>query len=152
MAALLVSVISFGQNGLNFDGVNDHLVTTNPGPVGNTSRTVELWFKLGSLTPTTQKVLVDWGAMTPNGSRFTLNILSNRLRIEVGGNGANGTTTLTTGVWNHVATVYDAATSTHTLYLNGVQEFSGPLTVAVNTLSTNPIQVGRRNDGINFFT
>jgi hypothetical protein len=88
-----------------------------------------------------------------NGSRFTLNVIYNgKLRIEVGGNGFHGTTNVADGNWHHVAVTYNhSATTKFTLYIDGAVEASGNTTVPVNTSATGGFQIGRRNDGINFF-
>ena len=136
--------------GLNFDGTNDYVIATNAGPSGIKDRTVECWIKTSN-SINTQQVLIDWGAMTPNGSRFTLNLINNgRLRIEVGGNGITGTIQVANGMWHHVAVTYNhTATTKASLYVDGVLDISNNFTFPVNTLTTNAIQLGRRNDGAN---
>ncbi|MBK7410140.1 MAG: IPTL-CTERM sorting domain-containing protein [Saprospirales bacterium] len=101
---------------------------------------------------TTQRVIVDWGLMTPNGSRYTVNMLNGGLRIEVGGNGVTTATLINNGSWHHIAATYDntLATDKHKLYIDGVFIIGSNLTVAANTLPGNII-IGRRNDGINYW-
>lgn len=148
---VLTSFFGKGQ-GLNFDGTNDFVIATNAGPTGTSDRTVECWVKTNN-SISTQQVLIDWGAMSPNGSRFTLNLINNgRLRIEVGGNGITGTTQIANGAWHHVAVTYEhAATTKVKMYIDGALELTGNFTVAVNTSATNALQLGRRNDGVNFY-
>lgn len=148
----LFSVFAFAQNGLNFDGVNDYVSAASGGPTGTASRTVECWIKTSN-NIASQQVLVDWGAMSPNGARFTLNVIYNgKLRIEVGGNGFHGTTNIADGAWHHVAVTYDnAAAIKFTLYIDGAVEATGNTTVATNTSTTGGFQIGRRNDFINYF-
>jgi len=140
------------SQGLSFDGINDYLISAQKGPSGTSDRTVECWIKTNN-SISTQQVLIDWGAMSPNGSRFTLNLIGNgRLRIEVGGNGITGTTQIANGMWHHVAVTYEhLATTKVKLYIDGVQELAGNFTVSVNTDTTNAIQLGRRNDGVNYY-
>lgn len=153
---LTIAFISFSFNysaqSLNFDGINDYVITSAAGPIGTSNRTVECWIKTSN-SINSQQVLIDWGDMSPNGSRFTLNLINNgRLRIEVGGNGINSTAQIANGMWHHVAVTYDhSATTKIRLYIDGVQDISGNFTVAVNTTATNPIQFGRRNDGVNHY-
>jgi hypothetical protein len=142
--------------GLYFDGTDDYVMSDISPIAGNTAKTVEAWIKTtANSNPSAggvQKVIVEMGIMS-TGTRFTLNILNNNaIRIEVEGNGINGTTAVNDGLWHHVAGVYDPlATTKVTLYLDGVLEASGNLTTAVNTAATGNIQIGRRCDGIHYF-
>lgn len=160
LASLLVSLnlifsLSQAQVALNFNGVNNY-VSTNGSPVlNNQSRTVDTWIKTTS-TVTTQKTICDWGAMTPNGSRFTLNMINSKLRIEVGGVGIVGTTNINTGLWTHVSAVYESSITTGPnvfLYINGLLELSGNFTgyATLTTTTTTGFRIGTRLDGINLF-
>lgn len=150
--SLLFAGTLFAQNGLDFDGVNDYVSAPSGGPTGTSNRTVECWIKT-STNIATQQVLVDWGAMSPNGARFTLNVIYNgKLRIEVGGNGFHGTTNVADGNWHHVAVTYNnSAVTKFILYIDGTLEATQNTTVAVNTSATGGFQIGRRSDGINHF-
>ena len=150
--------LGFGQNALNFDGIDDVVTTTYPGISGNGARTIEAWIKTtANANPSTggsQKTIVDYGSMTPNGARFTFCLLwSNSIRIEVGGNGISGTTAINDGLWHHVAVSYDPnlVSNKFKLYIDGVLEVEGNTTVAVNTSSIVPVQIGKRVDNINLF-
>ena len=149
------SFLVFAQNGLNFDGINDVVTTNYVGVSGNNPRTIEAWVKTTANTGTggVQGVLVDWGQMTPNGSRSTFNISTgNALRFEVGGSGVSGVTPLNNGVWHHVAAVYDPLAIPNTkLYVDGVLDVSGDITIPVNTLQGINVKLGERCDGINRF-
>lgn len=144
---------SFGQNALSLDGTNDYISTAQPGPGGNSSRTVEAWIKT-SYSGATQGVLVDWGAVSPNGSRFTFNVLNGLLRIEIAGSGFNSTLSIANGAWHHVAVTYNNSNATGQkakLYIDGVLNASADFTTSMNTLSTTGIRIGARVDGISFF-
>jgi hypothetical protein len=151
------SFLVYAQNGLNFDGINDVVTTNYVGISGNNPRTIEAWVKTtantNSGTGGVQGVLVDWGQMTPNGSRSTFNISTgNALRFEVGGSGVSGVTPLNNGVWHHVAAVYDPLAIPNTnLYVDGVLDVSGNITIPVNTLQVINVKLGERCDGINRF-
>lgn len=157
ITALFVVVLNHisAQVALHFNGVNNY-VSTNGSPVlNNQSRTVDAWIKTTS-TVTTQKTICDWGAMTPNGSRFTLNMINSKLRIEVGGVGIVGTTNINTGLWTHVSAVYESSITTGPnvfLYINGLLELSGNFTgyATLTTTNTTGFRIGTRLDGINLF-
>lgn len=154
LASCAVLILFFssasGQNGLNFDGSNDYVQTGFNGITGNGARTVEAWIRPQFVS--SQIVIADWGAMSPNGSRFTLNLIAGKLRCEVGGAGMTGPTVLSDGNWHHVAVVYDnGASQNFTLYVDGTVELAYNLGVATNTLSTTNFRIGRRLDNANPF-
>jgi hypothetical protein len=146
------------QNGLNFDGINDYVQTNYSGIAGNSSRTIEAWIKTtkNSLPAGQggqgQSVIVDWGTLATS-SRFTFCILfNNAIRIEVQGNGLNGTIPVNDGNWHHVAAVYNSsASNTYSLYVDGVLDISGNLTVGTNTGTSVALRLGVRVDDVNYF-
>ncbi|MCT4624153.1 MAG: T9SS type A sorting domain-containing protein [Schleiferiaceae bacterium] len=150
-ALLLFLFGAQAQNALDFDGSNDYVMMTASGPSGTANRTVEAWIKTSN-SQSQQQILVDWGTMS-TGNRFTLNIINfGKLRIEIGGNGFNSTATVADGQWHHVAVTYDNGAATKAkLYIDGVLDASNNFTVAMNTNSTGPIILGRRNDMINYY-
>lgn len=152
--ALFAAMTLFGtaQNGLHFDGVDDHIQTTYTGISGSAARTVEAWIKTSATAISNQQVITDWGSMS-TGTRFTMNLLwGNSIRLEAGGNGLSGTTPVNDGNWHHVAAVYDPlATNSISLYIDGVLEVAGNLTVTINTASSVALKIGERLDGVNNF-
>lgn len=155
LSGICIRNISVAQVGLHFNGTNS--VTSSYIPLtNNQSRTVDAWIKTTS-TITTQMVICDWGNTTPNGSRFTLNVINNRLRIEVGGVGMTGNTLVNTGQWVHATAVYESSITSGPnvfLYVNGVLDASGNFTgyPVLTTTNTIGFRLGARSDGINLFT
>lgn len=148
-AVVVSSLGAQAQNGLNFDGTDDYVSTNYTGISGTGARTVEAWIKVPATNTVAQKVIVDWGAITPNGSRFTLNLLNNMLRLEVGGSGLNGTTLLNDNSWHHVAATYNpTATNKVVIYLDGAQQIAGNLTLST---TSGTVKIGTRVDNINNF-
>lgn len=154
---LLCSSVVIAQNGLDFDGVDDVVTTTYFGISGSNARTVEAWIKTtANANPAnggSQKTIVDWGNLA-TGQRFTFNLLwGNAIRLEAQGNGLSGNTAVNDGNWHHVAAVYDPnATNKVSLYVDGVLDVAGNLTVTINTNLVTPVRIGRRIDGVNGFT
>ncbi|MBE0642088.1 MAG: T9SS type A sorting domain-containing protein [Bacteroidales bacterium] len=144
------------QNALNYDGIDDCATFSYTPVTGSAARTIEAWIRTtDNYNPSaggSQGVIADWGSMSPNGARFTFNVLwSNAIRLEVGGNGISGTTAVNDGQWHHVAAVYDPmSTPTIRLYTDGVLDGTGTPTVAVNT-SLGNLLLGKRGDNINYF-
>ena len=153
----ITSSTALAQNALNFDGVNDNVMTTAPAITGSAARTVEAWIRTTapgySGSTGNQRVILDMGTMV-NSSRFTFNMLWNHgIRLEVGGNGLSGTTPINNGQWRHVAATYDPLLTTNQvkLYVDGVLDIQGNLTVPVSTAAGNII-MGVRLDGVNFWS
>jgi hypothetical protein len=149
--ALFINAKSHAQNGLRFDGTNDYVQTNFTGITGANARTVEAWIK--PYFTSTQKVIASWGTMSPNGTRFTFNLTGGTLRIEIGGQGFNGSTFIADTTWHHVAVVYDpSATLKFKLYVDGALDGEANLsTYIMNTSSTGPMVIGTRTDLINNF-
>jgi hypothetical protein len=154
--ALLSIFNANAQNGLSLDGTDDFVQTTYSGVSGNATRTVEAWIKTtANCDPGNggaQKVIADWGAFT-TGARFTFNVLwANAIRLEVGGNGLSGSIVVNDGNWHHVACVYDPTSPTPVrLYVDGLLDVAGSITVPVNTGSSVTMRIGQRIDGVNSF-
>lgn len=154
--ALTATNYSFSQNGIYLDGVDDFAQTTFTGIQGNAARTVEAWINTTvNADPGsggTQQIITDWGSNS-TGARFTFNVLwANAIRLEVNGNGLSGSIAVNDGMWHHVAAVYDPISPTPvSLYVDGVLDISGSLTVPVNTGSTVNMRIGKRIDDAKFF-
>lgn len=145
----IASIPSYLNPAMNFDGTNDYIETTTTGVTGNGARTVEAWINVPNSNSTTQHTIVDWGGFTA-GSRFTTNILNQKLRLEVNGAGLNATTLLNDDLWHHVAVTYDPLDNdTVRLYVDGLEEAKTRIT-SVNTQSQQ-IKIGTRFDNANYF-
>ena len=117
-------------------------------PTGTSARTVEAW-----VNPSGN-----------GGTVFTTNAASGQKFIVQIGNfggswylftdGANGANNITlsggqvppTGVWSHIAFVFDGAANTWRYYLNGQQSASGTFPVAINTAALTSTTIGERLD------
>ncbi len=153
----LYSTLIKGQNALSFDGIDDYVQTGYSGiPGGTAPRTIEAWIRTtADALPSAdgQQVIADYGSFT-TGGRFTLNVLwSNAIRLEVGGNGLSGSIPVNDSLWHHVAVVYDPSlTNKLSLYVDGVLDIAGNVTVPIVTGSSNNLKIGQRVDGVNGFT
>ncbi len=106
-------------------GVSEYFETNeNVNITGAADRTVSAWIKTSAGTngTRTQRGIVKWGNEAAQ-QKFTLMLINNRLRneIQTGGVSAPANGTLINGVWRHVAAVYDNATNTSTVYMDGVE-------------------------------
>ena len=160
--ALLLIVLScslgtsFSQNGLHLDGVNDYVQTNYSGISGSAARTVEAWINTtANCNPSNggvQQIITDWGG-TATGARFTLCILwGDAIRLEVAGNGLSGSIAVNDGLWHHVAVVYDPTMANYMkLYVDGVLDVEGIITVPINTASSVNMRIGQRIDAARQF-
>ena len=145
----VVSAPGYINPAMNFDGTSDFVQTTTTGVTGNIARTVEAWIKVPAANTATQHTIVDWGSTT-SGSRFTTNILNQKLRLEINGAGVNGTTDLNDDTWHHIAATYDPADNdTVRIYVDGIEEAKLRMSI-INTQNAN-IKIGTRFDNANFF-
>lgn len=146
----------FGQSALDFDGVDDCVVTNYYGISGQSPRTIEAWIKTTTnANPSTsgsQNVIVDYGNFV-TGGRLTFNVLySNAIRLEVGGSGLSGSIAVNDGLWHHVAVVYNPnATNQLSLYVDGVLDNSGNKSTTINTSISSTMTIGKRIDNVKFF-
>ncbi|RFC55969.1 LamG-like jellyroll fold domain-containing protein [Brumimicrobium aurantiacum] len=135
------------QNGLHFDGINDHIQTTYGGVLGSANRTFEAWVYLDA-APTSNKCILDYGTNSA-GSRNTFMISGNgQVSFIAGGTNGNLTSAnnvITIGQWAHVAFVLENGIGY--VYLNGTQITTGNLS-AVNTPSFGDnLKIGQRVSG-----
>ena len=150
---LILPGLFLSQNtGLQFDGIGDYVQTGFNGISDSSSRTVQCWYK-GSSSGS-QRFFVDMGVTSGgNGARFSLKInptFSTKARIEIGGGGLDGTTSITNFVWHQITVVYDhsATTNKYKLYVDGVLDAQGDINIPLNTPATsaNPMTIGIRTD------
>ncbi len=123
-----------------FDGTGDYLSTpyTTNFNFGTSDFTIEAWIYTNSVSIVGGIV----GISNANGSDgIVLRISNNTVQFWVNGygSGVNGSQTITTGVWYHVALVRNG--STNTLYLNGSSIGSNTQTTTIGTPSI--VVVGR---------
>lgn len=136
-----------GQSGsaLRFDGDGDFAQTS--GPVVDTSGnfTVSAWVKLDS----TDGWLTALGQDAPVLSTFFLQKTgdTNRFSFSTAGGRALSTFVPEAGRWYHLVGMRNAATQTHSLYVDGVKQSS--FTQCLNPESDGPFTVGRAKFGGN---
>jgi hypothetical protein len=136
-------------NALNFDGVNDYVVATD-NDNSLTAFTIEAWVK--------------WTPSAATDIQFICGKGGEQMELHTGGDaGANGirfipttgvyldaANILPTGVWTHVAVVYNPSSSLAKMYINGVEvtlsdNGSNPLNTAIANTVT-PFYLGSRCD------
>jgi hypothetical protein len=115
---------------LKFNGTSSYISVPNSSFVSPASITISFWFKQPSLDASTIMGLVnkDVGSIGPP---YALQIAANsRALTFLVTNSANAAFTisssnLTLGVWHHAVGIFNSATQTMTLYIDGAQASSG---------------------------
>ncbi|MEQ3662169.1 MAG: LamG-like jellyroll fold domain-containing protein [Flavobacterium sp.] len=143
---------------LNFDGVNDFVVSTNATTNNTENQTYQAWIKIPSLPVATNKYRIFQRGIDGTGAGWSLalDVLdSGRLQAlyvnsAASGNSVNGTTILSPNTWYHVSMVFENNNSIR-IYLNGTLE--GNLSIGNMTLrsSDSKIRIGRGNLSTEYF-
>jgi len=136
---------------LDFDGVNDYVVTTGYGGIGGANdRSTAFWIKGPTPQPKNHATIISWG-VNSTGQRWDIRIApspADHMRTEVSGSGTEGTATVADNAWHHVAAVW-ANDGTPNIadakfYVDGVLDpnsVSGA--TAINTSTANSLQIGQ---------
>ncbi|HSD22658.1 MAG TPA: Ig-like domain-containing protein, partial [Anaeromyxobacter sp.] len=139
---------------VNLDGVDDYVALGNPGGLQFTgSMTVSAWINSAAFPGDDAAIVSKRGV-----DGYQLDTTIDRGPRTIGfklttGSGGDmfryGATAMQSGSWYHVAGVYDAASATMNVYLNG-QLDNGPLVGTVATSQRNTadnVNIGRRASG-----
>lgn len=122
------------KQGLRFNGLTDYVQTGTLPMFGAQAKTTEAWVygdASGSIIMHGVASVTNMWNLLVNGQGVPV--------LDRGGGGAQGSTSLTKGVWNHISVTYDG--STMTMYLNGVSQAS--VVIGLNiTFSTMKIGDG----------
>lgn len=138
------------NNAFSFNGTNSYIQMINPGPLGNTSRSVSVWVK--TTETRSERMIVSWGANGPVGADFNLwsNYSCNGFSFDINSSARTFNSQFNNGQWNHYVVVYDnslgSTISIVKVYQNSILLSSVCASVGtgvINTLGTFPITVGR---------
>jgi hypothetical protein len=123
-----------------FDGTGDYLSTSAITWHGASAGTIEFWFRLNSTVPFAQGLISQCTQSSANG--FQILTVSNQLYWYENITGQLiWNSTLTTGVWYHIAVVKESS-STVKIYVDGTLRFTDS-TSSGFTDSTNDFWIGR---------
>lgn len=136
---------------LKLDGVDDYVSCTVNGNVSTTSAiTFEAWVKSDNV----QSSVIASKRCTGNNSSYSLQLDNNNVLFNFYNQTGNlwplySTTSITHGIWFHVAATYNSTTGEQKLYINGV--LSGQQNVGANTntimATSHPIGIGAMYGG-----
>jgi glucose/arabinose dehydrogenase/chitodextrinase len=160
--ATLLNGVGWGTgkygSGLSFDGANDYLTVPNSPSLNITGSAITLsaWVN-PTTTSTGDHILVGkhWNTtMTSPYYQYGIELQSNSTRpvffvgTAAGLLGVSMSTTLTKGVWSHLAIVWNGSTAQ--FYVNGGLVSSGSLSATI-TARTNPLHIGADADPGQFY-
>ena len=147
-------------NAVNLDGINDYVNLGSPALLQMTgSMTVSGWVNAASF-PVDDAAVVSKRSSGELG--FQLDVTKDTGQRTIGFKLTNssggqmfrfGATTLQTNTWYHIAGVYDAATQSLHVYLNGVLDdgaLQGTVTATQQNSTTTNVAVGRRAGSTGF--
>ena len=161
-ASWIPGPVGFGS-ALGFDGVDDQVTTSYSAVTGGSVRTVAAWIRYPdqAVGGAELDAILSYGQNTTS-QRWTMRIsdtaavVPNRLRLEVAGGGAYGSTDLNDGLWHHVAVVQSGSTlGTVQLYVDGALETmsynGGGSALAINTtVTSNNVYIGGSQHAANY--
>jgi len=123
----------------------DHTTWTNVQnlPVGSEARTLEHWIRPHSLTNYPQGI--NYGSLSGN-QWCALYFYQSKIYSAFYSNDIQGTTSLSTNTWYHIAMTYEGGTGARKVYLNGAVDTTQNSITAANTPSTTTIRIAARVD------
>ena len=135
-----------GTGALDLDGNDAVVINGFNGILGTAARTCSAWLK----TTSTIAPIVYWGNKDVAGASWEIRINGQgQLRFQaIGGAGcaANSASSVNTGQWVHVATVFPEGSSSAAdvqIYINGIRD-TGAITVGpINTLARTTMRIGQ---------
>ena len=138
---------------LDFNGTTNYVLGANAGsgfPVGSAARTISAWVK-ASFASMFDTGIFHYGTVgnAAPATNFHLFMSGEPNTGKIGfGNGygfgtVQGTTSAGDGGWHNIVGVYDGAGGSARIYVDGVQQVSGPLATTPNTGTGTPWQIGR---------
>jgi prepilin-type N-terminal cleavage/methylation domain-containing protein len=132
---------------VSLDGSGDYIVTDTSSSLnlnGN-SVTISAWIKMNVL-PNAYKGIYAYGS---SGGWYTLYVnSSNKPHMRIAGTALDGKNVFTTGIWHHVAGVYDKTTSKITLYVDGVIDSTRSANWG-STIANTKAYIGRNSTAAN---
>ena len=135
---------------VSLDGSNDYVYYGNAGsiglPSGNSSFTVEAWIRPDNMEDT--QTIMSWGRYDANSQSNQLKLTNTQLRHSFRNNDIYVEVGDLTDSWHHVAVSYTSG-GERRLFLDGV--LIGSDTPSANVHGSYDFNVGRRNDGYDYF-
>jgi len=163
-ATLTTDRFGNANSAYSFDGVDDYISTTYSGIIGNSSRTISAWVKVGNLN--------GFGSIVNYGSTTSLNGGGDRYSCQIRNDGMKGVSIDIDGsrityseqfldIWHHYIWVYDQNISNSIsdvkiyadgLLLSNISENYVPFPSAgiINTIIDENVKFGSLNNTLNF--
>ena len=134
------------NEGFSFDGSNDYLDTNNNNGFSSTDTfMISTWINPSSL-PSFQVVMSN--IRSSNGEfAYSISTSDETVRFTLTRTGVtnqhfSSTNSITTGNWYHISAFYDNGDVE--LYINGVQEVTGTVTISGSAITSSSLKIGTR--------
>ena len=145
---LITNIVSAQNTALDFDGSNDYInIADNASLTSTNAITISAWFK--KLSSSNWMSIFGKGTTDAN-EEYVLMVKDDQVYFDVGQGGGpylQQSTTISVGVWHHIAAIHNRSGSTSTLkvYLNG-KDVGGSTVGASNSPNDNshPLTIGSR--------
>ena len=119
-----------------------NLSTTGTGINNSTNFSFEAWINPASPTTSGPVILSNLNASNTSGMSLAQSTTSGKLDFTVGATTCTSKTSIPTGAWTWVGGTFNGATSTASLYINGILDCSVTSAGTVYTGSTNSLHLG----------
>ncbi len=134
---------------LGFDGVDDYVeVPDHPSlsAIGG-AFTLECWINVGEDPIRAREILGKWGSGGSSNDEYGLDLPSGILELAISGTSGGmteiQTAAITPNTWTHFAGVFDSASASLKLFINGILETSmTPSTLTMNRDTDQPFRMG----------
>lgn len=143
------SIYALG-NALKFDGYNDYVEVPDVpslSAIGG-AFTLEFWMKVEESSFQTREILGKWGKGMESDDEYCLNVRNTgKLELDISGS-AGGFSRIWSNpilpyTWVHVAEVFDSASTSYKLFINGILESdTTPSTLTMNRNTNQPFRMG----------
>ncbi len=135
-----------GRGAYEFDGTDDHInVSDSDSLRPPTTITIAAWVKPRASQSAALVDKISFGG----SDGYAFNLIFGLAALNIGNSAISGSTTLPVGAYTHIAGVYDG--SQILIYVNGVEDGSGPKTGAIPANSSQTLQIGLDHGGNNDF-
>jgi hypothetical protein len=155
LSILCFAFMTYGQQAVFFDGVNQHL--SFPGakmPAGNSARTVEFWMKSNLRTNTTnnRELIIDLSTKSQDGSAFGIftEVQNNKTYLSFWGHNRDKPkmAVIPDDEWHFVAITFNGGNLQ--CYIDGIRKFQAD--IQLNTNNSGSCYIGGNPNHSSYFT
>lgn len=135
-----------------FDGTNDYINIPDAENLNlSGSLTIEVWIKLASITQTNQSIIAKNASSSSGYWLYYNSSLGGTSKFNFYGVNNSAAYSLSSpelNKWTHIVVIRDGTNIIY--YINGVFDVKNTVGGSVNSVSSNPLRMGSRSDGVSF--